>query len=198
MVHSLLSSLPTITDEEDTPKALPEEDEYLPLEPDADEHGTQSAIYPAQMDEPLVNDSDVATAASIPLPPSRPSSPTNLVEHRSSSPQGPPRPTIPLSSLLQTADALYAQYPPTHPALHLSSIMGPQSVVFTWNTHVPDDDAEAMYYADRVEEYLWSLRVRAQAAPFAREALRMLEADVGGLGAVRAAATTGLHGEMKM
>ncbi|KAF5510612.1 Transcriptional activator protein DAL81 [Colletotrichum siamense] len=61
-----------------------------------------------------------------------------------------------------------------------------------------DDDAEAMYYADRVEEYLWSLRVRAQAAPFAREALRMLEADVGGLGAVRAAATTGLHGEMKM
>ncbi|KAF6844983.1 transcription factor [Colletotrichum musicola] len=60
-----------------------------------------------------------------------------------------------------------------------------------------DDDAEAMYYADRVEEYLWSLRVRAQAAPFAREALLMLEADVGGLGAVRAAAT-GVHGEMKM
>ncbi|UQC74834.1 fungal specific transcription factor domain-containing protein [Colletotrichum lupini] len=51
-----------------------------------------------------------------------------------------------------------------------------------------DEDAEAMYYADRVEEYLWSLRVRAQAAPFAREALRMLEADVGGLGAVRASA----------
>ncbi|KAF9878948.1 hypothetical protein CkaCkLH20_03848 [Colletotrichum karsti] len=60
-----------------------------------------------------------------------------------------------------------------------------------------DDDAEAMYYAERVEEYLWSLRVRAQAAPFAREALRMLEADVGGLEAVRAAAS-GLHGEMKM
>ncbi|OLN87273.1 Transcriptional activator protein DAL81-like protein 1 [Colletotrichum chlorophyti] len=54
-----------------------------------------------------------------------------------------------------------------------------------------DDDTEAMYYADRVEEYLWSLRVRAQAAPFAREALRMLEADVGGLGAVRAAAGAG-------
>ncbi|GJD01491.1 fungal specific transcription factor domain-containing protein [Colletotrichum higginsianum] len=51
-----------------------------------------------------------------------------------------------------------------------------------------NDDAEAMYYADRVEEYLWSLRVRAQAAPFAREALRMLESDVSGLGAVRAAA----------
>ncbi|KAK1983555.1 fungal-specific transcription factor domain-containing protein [Colletotrichum cereale] len=51
-----------------------------------------------------------------------------------------------------------------------------------------DDDAEAKYYADRVEEYLWSLRVRAQAAPFAREALRMLESDVSGLDAVRAAA----------
>ncbi|KAK2047602.1 fungal-specific transcription factor domain-containing protein [Colletotrichum somersetense] len=51
-----------------------------------------------------------------------------------------------------------------------------------------DDDAEAMYYADRVEEYLWSLRVRAQAAPFVREALRMLESEVSGLDAVRAAA----------
>ncbi|KAK8242396.1 fungal-specific transcription factor domain-containing protein [Phyllosticta capitalensis] len=58
-----------------------------------------------------------------------------------------------------------------------------------------DEDTEAKYYADCVEEYLWSLRVRAQAAPFAREALRMLEADVGGLGPVRAAAS-GLHGEM--
>ncbi|KAK1999995.1 fungal-specific transcription factor domain-containing protein [Colletotrichum falcatum] len=51
-----------------------------------------------------------------------------------------------------------------------------------------DDDAEAMYYAERVEEYLWILRVRAQAAPFVREALRMLESDVSGLDAVRAAA----------
>ena len=100
MVHSLLSSLPTITDEEETPKASAEEDEYLPLEPDAEEGGSQLAVYPAQSSDTLANDSDVATAASIPLPPSRPSSPTNLVEHRSSSPQGPPRPTIPLSSLL--------------------------------------------------------------------------------------------------
>ncbi|KAI5895523.1 uncharacterized protein SCHCODRAFT_02573227 [Schizophyllum commune H4-8] len=144
MVHSLLSSLPNITDEEDTPKAPPEEDEYLPLEPDAGEGGTQYATYPVQAVDPSEDDGDVTVAASIPLPPSRPSSPTNLVENRSSTPQGPPRPTIPLSSLLQTADALYAQYPPTHPALHLSSIMGPQSVIFTWNTHIPDDDAEAM------------------------------------------------------
>ncbi|TEA17662.1 Transcriptional activator protein DAL81 [Colletotrichum sidae] len=61
-----------------------------------------------------------------------------------------------------------------------------------------DDDVESAYYADRVEEYLWTLRVRAQAAPFAREALRMLEADVGGLEAVRASASGGLHGDVKM
>ncbi|KAF3343633.1 rRNA-processing protein fcf2 [Verticillium dahliae VDG2] len=56
-----------------------------------------------------------------------------------------------------------------------------------------DDDAEASFYAERVEEYLWSLRVRSQAVPFAREALRLLEAEVGGLGPVRAA---GMPGEV--
>ncbi|CRK20649.1 hypothetical protein BN1723_002618 [Verticillium longisporum] len=54
-----------------------------------------------------------------------------------------------------------------------------------------DDDAEASFYAERVEEYLWSLRVRSQAVPFAREALRLLEAEVGGLGPVRAAGMPG-------
>ncbi|KAH6688570.1 transcriptional activator protein DAL81 [Plectosphaerella plurivora] len=49
-----------------------------------------------------------------------------------------------------------------------------------------DDDLEATFYCERVEEYLWSLRVRSQAVPFARDALRMLEAEVGGLGPVRA------------
>lgn len=49
-----------------------------------------------------------------------------------------------------------------------------------------DDDVEAAFYSERVEEYLWSLRVRSQAVPFARDALRMLEAEVGGLGPVRA------------
>ncbi|THV05368.1 hypothetical protein K435DRAFT_961136 [Dendrothele bispora CBS 962.96] len=54
------------------------------------------------------------------------------------------KPTIPLISLLQQADTLYSSYPPTHPSLALSSIMGPQSVVFTWSenpSEMPNDDA---------------------------------------------------------
>lgn len=55
---------------------------------------------------------------------------------------------MPLSSLLTQADALYAQYPPSLPQLKLSSIMGPQSVVYTWSekeADLPSDaTAEAM------------------------------------------------------
>ena len=69
---------------------------------------------------------------------------------------------ITLSSLLTHADALYERYPPTHPDLTLSSIMGPQSVVYTWREpelspngvvmgsneweeeRLADDEAEAM------------------------------------------------------
>ncbi|TFK73411.1 hypothetical protein BDN72DRAFT_814675 [Pluteus cervinus] len=70
-------------------------------------------------------------------------------DHHSPSP--PPhtrRTSITLSSLLSSADALYAQYPPTLPNLCLSSIMGPQSVIFTWSekpSHLPSDSmAESM------------------------------------------------------
>ncbi|EIN08170.1 hypothetical protein PUNSTDRAFT_52640 [Punctularia strigosozonata HHB-11173 SS5] len=53
-----------------------------------------------------------------------------------------------LTALLTSADALYEQHPPSHPALALRSIMGPQSVIFTWSedpAQMPDDEeAEAM------------------------------------------------------
>lgn len=53
-----------------------------------------------------------------------------------------------LTSLLTHADALWTLYPPTHPEMGVSSIMGPQSVVFTWSENfkeLPGDrDAEAM------------------------------------------------------
>ncbi|KAF4618711.1 hypothetical protein D9613_009872 [Agrocybe pediades] len=53
-----------------------------------------------------------------------------------------------LTDLLKHADELYKEYPPTHPSLSLSSIMGPQSVVFTWSespSGLPSDNtAEAM------------------------------------------------------
>ncbi|KAJ8693455.1 GTPase-activating protein gyp8, variant 2 [Pleurotus ostreatus] len=58
------------------------------------------------------------------------------------------RPRVSLSSLLVAADELYAKYPPTHRDISLTSIMGPQSVVFTWSeslSEMPDDDeAERM------------------------------------------------------
>ncbi|KAF8636972.1 hypothetical protein AX17_003133 [Amanita inopinata Kibby_2008] len=55
---------------------------------------------------------------------------------------------IPLPSLLSQADELYKLYPPSHPSLGLSSILGPQSVIFTWSesfAELPSDStAEAM------------------------------------------------------
>lgn len=58
------------------------------------------------------------------------------------------RAQIVLTDLLRQADDLYAKYPPSHPELALSSIMGPQSVVFTWSesfSGLPaDDEAESM------------------------------------------------------
>ncbi|KAF9495133.1 hypothetical protein BDN71DRAFT_1448019 [Pleurotus eryngii] len=58
------------------------------------------------------------------------------------------RPRVSLSSLLVAADQLYERYPPSHPDISLTSIMGPQSVVFTWSespSEMPDDDeAERM------------------------------------------------------
>lgn len=61
---------------------------------------------------------------------------------------------IPLTDLLRQADDLYRKFPPDIPGLKLSSIMGPQSVVFTWKEQdedeaptqhqVRDDELEAM------------------------------------------------------
>lgn len=67
---------------------------------------------------------------------------------------GSGKPRLALSSLLRQADELYRKFPPDHPELKLSTIMGPQSVVFTWKESVEgerfasgdarDDEAEAM------------------------------------------------------
>jgi len=60
----------------------------------------------------------------------------------------PHRPKITLTSLLTRADELYSLYPPTHPLVTVSSIMGPQSVLFTWSEQtserLDDDEAEAI------------------------------------------------------
>ena len=60
----------------------------------------------------------------------------------------PPRPRVSLTSLLMQADDLYTRFPPSHPSIALSSVMGPQSVMLTWSedpAELPsDDDAELM------------------------------------------------------
>lgn len=48
-----------------------------------------------------------------------------------------------------------------------------------------DSIDEMSWCAARAEELRWALRVRGAAAPFAREALRLLERDIGGLGMVK-------------
>ncbi|KAI0641372.1 rab-GTPase-TBC domain-containing protein [Trametes meyenii] len=63
-------------------------------------------------------------------------------------PTRPHRPRVSLTTLLTHADELFALYPPTHPAIDISSIMGPQSAMITWSerrAELPDDDeAELM------------------------------------------------------
>lgn len=61
------------------------------------------------------------------------------------------KPSVTLTSLLLQADHLYETYPPSHPSLALSTIMGPQSVMFTWSSSfadLPSDDS-----AERMVEY---------------------------------------------
>ncbi|VUC27349.1 unnamed protein product [Clonostachys rosea] len=47
-----------------------------------------------------------------------------------------------------------------------------------------NNSEEMAWCVARVEDLRWALRVRANAAPFAREALRLIERDIGGLGIV--------------
>lgn len=60
----------------------------------------------------------------------------------------PTHPNLTLVDLLCKADELYEKFPPSHSGLKLSSIMGPQSVIFTWSASpfaLPSDHmAEAM------------------------------------------------------
>lgn len=79
----------------------------------------------------------------VPTPPTPPREPDSQSDTEPST----FRTKISLSSLLMRADELYQSYPPSHPSLHLSETMGPQSVVYTWSEDpsiLPsDDEAEA-------------------------------------------------------
>lgn len=92
----------------------------------------------------------------VPPMPYRPSSPPPIpsppsASPRSVSPETPPvvrQPRVSLTHLLRTADNLYETYPPEHSSVAVNTIMGPQSVMFTWSENVndlpEDDEAERM------------------------------------------------------
>lgn len=54
-----------------------------------------------------------------------------------------------------------------------------------WATSAEGD--EALEYVNQLERLRWALQVRGSAVPFVREALRMLDEEIGDLGAVKAA-----------
>ncbi|TFK38258.1 rab-GTPase-TBC domain-containing protein [Crucibulum laeve] len=178
MIHSLLSSLPDIVDmnEGDIVKQHVVEDVIkrvdVKIETVENTLDDQKAVGKIEIHEEVIqekvkqNDESPEVKAEeeaklektksspeIPSPrsPSSDSLPPWSISHKPRTPSPdpiPPKPPIPLSVLLAKADELFATYPPTHPDLALSKIMGPQSVVYTWsesNGQLPlDDDAEAM------------------------------------------------------
>ncbi|KAM5375221.1 hypothetical protein ACJZ2D_006173 [Fusarium nematophilum] len=90
---------------------------------------------------------------------------------------------------LQSAIELLGSLRPEHTAAFWSSSAAYQAAEvgslagLLWAT--ADSFDEMAWCAARVEELRWALRVRGAAAPFAREALRLLERDIGGLGMVK-------------
>ncbi|KAF8632342.1 hypothetical protein AX15_001926 [Amanita polypyramis BW_CC] len=90
------------------------------------------------------------------LPPRQPSPPIKAKPDHEPEPTSSPSPSldtglplpatppIPLPTILSHADSIYTQYPPSHPLLRLSSIMGPQSVMFTWSETFADLPSDTM------------------------------------------------------
>ncbi|KAF4976776.1 hypothetical protein FZEAL_6609 [Fusarium zealandicum] len=90
---------------------------------------------------------------------------------------------------LQSAIELLGSLRPEHTAAFWGSAAAYQAAEIgslaglLWAT--ADSFDEMAWCAARVDELRWALRVRGAAAPFAREALRLLERDIGGLGMVK-------------
>lgn len=88
------------------------------------------------------------------------------------------RKIVNLPHILKQADELFTRFPPSHPELYLSSILAPQSVVFTWSENqdevLSDDEAEAIVsqpelvvlpYRDPDEISLYEGRKQGEPAP---------------------------------
>ncbi|KAK0203726.1 rab-GTPase-TBC domain-containing protein [Desarmillaria ectypa] len=185
MMHSLLSGLPNITDEDapssattldqEQPKSqsfvgdkLPrcsvkeepcEESTVIPVETKIENDGYVESSGSSVRDvvEREIQEETISTSQASPsnlkdsISSTRTPSPPPSYLHHKPSRQALQKPSITLTSLLLQADHLYETYPPSHPLLALSSIMGPQSVIFTWSpspTDLPSDDS-----AERMVEY---------------------------------------------
>ncbi|KAJ7155489.1 rab-GTPase-TBC domain-containing protein [Mycena crocata] len=190
MMHSLLSALPEIVDndnlpkeeitpkEETPPETIPVAGDGIPdIKPETLElSGASEALQRKTGDEhagelgsnvSINQDADVEVESDLPqneLPTEIKTEMSSEVKREtSSSPssdasddESPPtvrkvsKPKSQnLTDILKMSDALYDTHvPPTHPSLQLSSIMGPQSVIFTWSTCLADmptnDEAECM------------------------------------------------------
>ncbi|KAI5458594.1 fungal-specific transcription factor domain-containing protein [Mariannaea sp. PMI_226] len=89
---------------------------------------------------------------------------------------------------VQSAIELLGSLRPEHTAAFWGSAAAYQAAEvgslagLLWAT--ADSFEEMAWCAARIEELRWALRVRGAATPFAREALRLLERDIGGLGMV--------------
>jgi len=122
----------TLEQEESTPSESRTPESSKHSEDDPPSTNSPTTTTPSRSRSP--SRSSPVTPAQIPLPSSAPSRRTSSSTTTSSTP-------LTLSSLLINADTLYGLYPPAHPGLRLSSIMGPQSVVYTWREPGPSDGA---------------------------------------------------------
>ncbi|RPD60239.1 hypothetical protein L226DRAFT_539685 [Lentinus tigrinus ALCF2SS1-7] len=126
------------------------------VHPPANEAGMEEETDARSVDATLPPDADATVEVKEePLEPSLPEPEDEKhIPPRTASPEplehepGPHRARISVTALLRHADELFNLYPPSHPGIALSSIMGPQSVMLTWSeraSDLPDDDeAELM------------------------------------------------------
>ncbi|KAI0765866.1 rab-GTPase-TBC domain-containing protein [Trametes elegans] len=120
----------------------------------ADEVGTASAaqhtgIPPSEPEEVP----SPQPQAEVKVEPEEPALSEKVIPSRSASPEPLEparlrRPRVSMTALLTHADKLYARFPPEHPGIAVSRVMGPQSAMCTWSERradLPDDDeAELM------------------------------------------------------
>jgi len=105
----------------------PAEKEKVPLIPEISPpvESNTSFLSPASNDETLVSDTPVVKIEEFEPEYAQSTSSFDEPEQH--------RPRVSLTSLLLQADELYSRFPPSTPDLCLFSILGPNSVIFTWS-----------------------------------------------------------------